>query len=139
MVPRSSERPFFPECLDWVMKHQLPDGSWSTEECHPLLLKDSISSTLSRVLALNKWNLGELLVTRGLEFMGTNRCAALDEKQRNPIGLDVVFPQLIQSAIESRLKLPMEPSVIDRLLRNKDDEIRRLRSQPHHLAYALER
>ncbi|KAJ8775369.1 hypothetical protein K2173_023134 [Erythroxylum novogranatense] len=136
MVPSSREKPLFPECLDWVMKHQLPDGSWSTEECHPLLLKDSISSTLSCVLALNKWNLGERLVTRGLEFLETNSWAALDEKQRNPIGFDVVFPHMIQSAIESGLKLPMEPSLIDRLLRNKDDVIRR--SQPHHLAYALE-
>ncbi|KAJ8752860.1 hypothetical protein K2173_008595 [Erythroxylum novogranatense] len=71
MVPSRDEEkkkqsePLFPECLDWVIKHQQPDGSWCFDQPHPLLIKDSLSSTLACVLALNKWSVGEQLVNNG--------------------------------------------------------------------------
>ncbi|KAF2304489.1 hypothetical protein GH714_032040 [Hevea brasiliensis] len=64
MVPsqNSFKQPLFPECLNWIMENQQPDGSWALDPAHPLLIKDSISSTLACLLALHKWNVADQLV-----------------------------------------------------------------------------
>ncbi|KAF2304497.1 hypothetical protein GH714_032784 [Hevea brasiliensis] len=64
MVPsqNSSKQPLFPQCLNWIMENQQPDGSWAFDPAHPLLIKDSLSSTLACLLALHKWNVGDKLV-----------------------------------------------------------------------------
>ncbi|XP_019255600.1 PREDICTED: ent-kaur-16-ene synthase, chloroplastic isoform X5 [Nicotiana attenuata] len=66
--PHSPEVPCFPECLDWVLQNQLEDGSWALPHHRPSLLKDVLSSTLACVLALQKWGVGEELISR--EGMG---------------------------------------------------------------------
>ena len=70
MVPAmdSSKLPLFPKCLNWIMENQQPDGSWGLDLNHPLLVKDSLSSTLACVLALQKWNVGQQLVHKGIHF-----------------------------------------------------------------------
>lgn len=67
MVPSReySERPGFPQCLDWIMENQNPDGSWGLNPGHPFLVKDSLSCTLACLLALHKWNLGSPQLQRG--------------------------------------------------------------------------
>ncbi|KAF2304470.1 hypothetical protein GH714_031870 [Hevea brasiliensis] len=64
MVPsqNSFKQPLFPECLNWIMENQQPDGSWALDPAHPLLIKDSLSSTLACLLALQKWNVADQLV-----------------------------------------------------------------------------
>ncbi|KAM7497485.1 hypothetical protein LguiA_021899 [Lonicera macranthoides] len=59
-------QPSFPDCLEWVMENQKADGSWGLDLSHPSLVKDSLSSTLACVLALQKWKVGENLVQKGL-------------------------------------------------------------------------
>ena len=72
MVPSPSSgpelnHPTFPQCLNWILENQHPDGSWGLPPTHhPLLVKDSLSSTLACLLALHKWKLGDLLVKRGV-------------------------------------------------------------------------
>ncbi|KAK2987195.1 hypothetical protein RJ640_026475 [Escallonia rubra] len=67
MVPSRnvSDQPCFPQCLDWILENQHPDGSWCLDPTHPSLVKDSLSSTLACVLALQKWQVGDLLVKKG--------------------------------------------------------------------------
>lgn len=67
MVPSQeySDRPSFPQCVDWIMKNQNPNGSWGLNPGHPFMLKDSLSCTLACLLALAKWNIGNKQVKRG--------------------------------------------------------------------------
>lgn len=70
MVPAgdSSSQSRFPECLNWILENQNPDGSWAFHPSDPLLVKDSLSSTLACILALQKWDVGQRLVNRGNIF-----------------------------------------------------------------------
>ncbi|KAJ8775360.1 hypothetical protein K2173_023125 [Erythroxylum novogranatense] len=146
MVPSRDEakkkqsEPLFPECLDWVMKHQQPDGSWCFDQAHPLLVKDSLSSTLACVLALNKWSVGEQLVNNGLEFLQTNFWTATDRRQLQPIGFDITFGGMIETALESGLNLPFDPVLVEGLLRERKTQIQRylMDGKERHLAYLLE-
>lgn len=54
-VDRPSSGPQFPSCLDWVVNHQLPDGSWG----EPLLFSahDRLVNTLACVITLSSWNI----------------------------------------------------------------------------------
>ncbi|KAK9196461.1 hypothetical protein WN943_004589 [Citrus x changshan-huyou] len=57
-------KPRFPECLKWIMENQNKDGSWTLDHliADTLSIKDSLSSTLARLLALHKWKVAELPV-----------------------------------------------------------------------------
>ncbi|KAJ8775395.1 hypothetical protein K2173_023160 [Erythroxylum novogranatense] len=146
MVPSREEKkkkqsePLFPESLDWVMKHQQPDGSWCLDHEHPLLFKDSLSSTLACVLALNKWNVGEQLVNKGLEFLEANFWAAADRRQLKPIGFDITFGGMIESALKRGLNLPFDPILVEGLLRERNTQIQSYHKdgKERHLAYLFE-
>lgn len=71
MVPSNrdlSNQPCFPDCLEWILENQKADGSWGLNPGHPTLVKDSLSSTLASVLALQKWRVGEQLVHKGFHI-----------------------------------------------------------------------
>ncbi|XP_050234951.1 ent-kaur-16-ene synthase, chloroplastic-like isoform X2 [Mercurialis annua] len=142
MVPskESKEKPSFPECLDWIMKNQHCDGSWCHNPYHPLLVKDYISCTLACVLALQKWKVGQSLIKRGLEFIEANYWAATDERQLTPIGFNIIFPAMIELAMEYGLEVPFHLELLDLLLQNRENEIARyeLEGTKVHLAYLIE-
>nr|XP_018628340.1 ent-kaur-16-ene synthase, chloroplastic isoform X5 [Nicotiana tomentosiformis] len=124
--PHSAEVPCFPECLDWVLQNQLEDGSWALPHHRPSLLKDVLSSTLACVLALQKWGVGEELISRGLLFIELNFASAIDEDQYSPIGFGVIFTGMLEYAKELSLKLHLESSVFNELLHRRDIELQRL-------------
>lgn len=127
MVPsqNGSKQPLFPECLDWIMENQQPDGSWALDPTHPLLVKDSLSSTLACLLALHKWDAGDQLVNKGLDFIASNIWAATDQHQLSPLGFDIIFPGMIEHARDAGLNLPINDSSIEGMLRKRDLEIKR--------------
>ncbi|KAG8375380.1 hypothetical protein BUALT_Bualt10G0094000 [Buddleja alternifolia] len=128
MVPAreySGEKPCYPQCLDWIMENQNPDGSWGLNPGHPYLVKDSLSCTLACLIALRKWNLGQHQVQKGLEFIRSNAWAANDKDQFSPIGFDIVFPMMINYAKELDLTLPLNHDLVDSMLRHRDTEIRK--------------
>lgn len=63
--PNSSEVPCFPECVNWLLENQHPDGSWGLNHHHPLLIKDALSSTLASILALKRWKIGDKQMNNG--------------------------------------------------------------------------
>ncbi|KAJ8758757.1 hypothetical protein K2173_000478 [Erythroxylum novogranatense] len=135
MVPSKGckDKPLFPECVEWIMENQRPDGSWSVDPYHPLLLKDSLSSTLACLLALHKWRVGQDMVKRGLKFIEQNSWAANDERQLTPIGFDIIFPGLVEQAIEHGITLPLDPSLVNELLEEREKKVGR-----GHIGYVLE-
>ena len=60
-------RPQFPQTLQWILENQLKDGSWGNES--HFLLSDRLLATLSCVLALLKWKLGDLQVQKGKNYI----------------------------------------------------------------------
>jgi len=62
-----SSRPQFPQTVEWILKNQLKDGSWGTES--HFLLSDRLLATLSCVLALLKWKVGDLQVEMGKNYI----------------------------------------------------------------------
>ncbi|KAK9271287.1 hypothetical protein L1049_026877 [Liquidambar formosana] len=143
MVPSrdSPHQPHFHECLKWIMENQQPDGSWGLQPTHPLLVKDSLSSTLASVLALQKWQVGESsLIKKGLDFIASNCCAAADKNQFSPIGFDIIFPGMTEYAKDMGLNLPLKPPFLGAMLSKRDLEVERgfSRNKGSSLAYVAE-
>ncbi|KAK4486231.1 hypothetical protein RD792_008901 [Penstemon davidsonii] len=126
-------RPCFPECLDWIMENQNPDGSWGLQQ----VIKDSLSCTLASLLALRRWNVGQHLVHKGLEFIGSNDWAVSDNDQVSPIGFDIIFPMMINYASELDLALPIKAGLVDLMLRNRDSDIRRRNQNLDYVAEGI--
>ncbi|KAJ7968773.1 Terpene synthase [Quillaja saponaria] len=121
----SKHMPCFPQCLNWIIENQQASGSWSLDPSHQLLVKESLSSTLACVLALHKWNAGELIVNKGLDFLLSNSWAIEDKNQFSPVGFDIIFPGMIQYAKDIGLNLPLDSSSVDVILQKRDREVER--------------
>ncbi|XP_021830387.1 ent-kaur-16-ene synthase, chloroplastic-like, partial [Prunus avium] len=96
--PNSTKDPFFPECVNWLLANQFHDGSWGPK-FHPLLIKDALLSTLACILALKRWSVGEEQINKGLHFIESNLASATDEEQQSPVGFNIIFPAMIESAM----------------------------------------
>ncbi|KAK6158722.1 hypothetical protein DH2020_006036 [Rehmannia glutinosa] len=103
------KQPCFPQCLDWLTENQNPDGSWGLNPGHPNLIKDSLSCTLSCLLALHKWNIGYQLIQRGLDFIESNGWAATHNDKISPTRFNIIFPAMVNYAKELDLTLPLSP------------------------------
>lgn len=64
--PNSLNDPLFPECINWVLDNQHPDGSWGIIHNHHLLMKASLLSTLACALTLKRWNIGHEHMSKGI-------------------------------------------------------------------------
>ncbi|PON60064.1 Ent-kaur-16-ene synthase [Parasponia andersonii] len=123
--PNSGKVPFFPQCVNWLLENQLSDGSWGLPHRHPLLMKDTLLSTLASVLAMKRWNVGEQQINKGLYFLEANLASAIDEKQYSPIGFEVIFPTMIEYAKNLDLNIALEPSNLVALIHNREVELKR--------------
>ncbi|KAL6196844.1 hypothetical protein ACLB2K_032457 [Fragaria x ananassa] len=123
--PNSGREPFFPECVNWLLDNQLHDGAWGTPDLHPLLTKDALLSTLACILALKRWNIGEKQIDNGLHFIALNLASATDGEQPSPVGFDIIFPSMIESAFDLDVNLPVGGSTLDALLLRRDVELQR--------------
>ena len=72
-----------------------------------------------------------LAIIAGLHFMELNFPSAIDKNQHSPIGFDIIFPGImLDYAIDLDLKLPLDPTVLNAMLRNRELELKR-----YHLFY----
>ncbi|XP_022147909.1 ent-kaur-16-ene synthase, chloroplastic isoform X2 [Momordica charantia] len=138
--PNSLNDPLFPECINWVLDNQHPDGSWGIIHNHHLLMKASLLSTLACALTLKRWNIGHEHMSKALNFIKSNIVSATDEKQYSPVGFDIIFPGMIEYAKDLDLNLPLAPANVDALLQKKELDLRRSNSEggKAYLAYVSE-
>ncbi|TQE02673.1 hypothetical protein C1H46_011742 [Malus baccata] len=123
--PNSPKDPFFPECVNWLLCNQLRDGSWCPSNLHPLFTKDALLSTLACILALKQWNVGEEHINKGLHFIESNLASAADEEQQSPVGFNILFPAMIESAANLKMNLPFGAPTLDVLFHRRDFELKR--------------
>ncbi|KAM5586881.1 ent-kaur-16-ene synthase, chloroplastic-like [Rosa sericea] len=123
--PNSEKEPFFPECVNWLLDNQLHDGSWGPPNLHQLLTKDALSSTLACILALKQWSVGEKQINKGMHFIESNLASATDEEQPSPVGFDIIFPAMIESAMSLNMNLPQGGSTLKALFHRRDFELKR--------------
>ncbi|GFP81673.1 ent-kaur-16-ene synthase chloroplastic [Phtheirospermum japonicum] len=133
--PNSSQEPYFPNCLNWLLENQCRDGSWARPHHHPFLQKDVISSTLACVLALKKWGIGEEQIKRGVRFIESNFGSATDKRQIDPMGFDIIFPAMLDYAGDLFLELRLEANVLSDLVRKRDLELKRCHQSNEKEAY----
>ncbi|KAL8160364.1 hypothetical protein V2J09_001901 [Rumex salicifolius] len=146
MVPclNDPRTPLYPKSLKWILENQLHDGSWGLPNRNPLLIKDAISSTLACVLALKRWQIGEEQITKGLDFIHLNFASAMDDHSLySPIGFDIIFPSMIDSAIEMAINLHIDKKDLDALISMREMDLKRIRTknldlQNLYLAYVSE-
>ncbi|KAM1765313.1 hypothetical protein ACFX11_004456 [Malus domestica] len=123
--PNSPKDPFFPECVNWLLCNQLRDGSWCPSNLHPLFTKDALLSTLACILALKQWNVGEEQINKGLHFIESNLASAADEEEQSPVGFNILFPAMIESATNLKMNLPFGAPTLDAIFHRRDFELKR--------------
>lgn len=65
-VNESRDGPQFPSCLEWIVNHQLPDGSWG--DSLMFSAHDRILNTLACVVALTYWNVHPDKCQKGIMY-----------------------------------------------------------------------
>ncbi|GLJ36174.1 hypothetical protein SUGI_0725850 [Cryptomeria japonica] len=135
--------PQFPQMLDWILHNQLPDGSWG--EKRRFLACDRLLNTLSCLVTLAFWGVGNNQVNRGLDFLRRNTEAMIKEAQgyHRSKGFEMVFPALLNEAKFLGLDLPYELSIIKQINEKRDFELKRasveeLHSHPSTMLQCLE-
>ncbi|CAN1311331.1 Ent-kaur-16-ene synthase, chloroplastic, partial [Linum perenne] len=135
--------PYFPNSVNWILENQRLDGSWGHNQ-DPLLMKDTLSSTLACVLALKRWGIGDQHVQNALGFMERNSVYLNDPTQQTPIGFDVTFPAMIQTSVKDfNLNLPLNSADVDAMIRNRESILNnsanpRSKGRDAYLAYISE-
>ncbi|KAH7437474.1 hypothetical protein KP509_05G074100 [Ceratopteris richardii] len=117
--------PQFPQCLDWIERNQLPDGSWGDKEM--FLAFERVCNTLACVVALKTWNRCRWGVQKGIDFIHRNieRMGNEDEEYM-PTAFEVVFPSLLEDARLLGLDLPYDSSVIEKLKREREKKLEKI-------------
>ena len=102
-------RPAWPQALDYLLAHQLPDGGWG--EPHIYYAHERTISTAAAVAALSQW----------LDPSGEHRCAIrrglralhkygrdLQHEPHEPVGFELLLPRLrAMLAVDYEAELPL--------------------------------
>ncbi|VAH51047.1 unnamed protein product [Triticum turgidum subsp. durum] len=127
MVPLrgSPHTPCFPQCVEWILQNQHENGSWGINDFGSSANKNVLLSTLACVLALEKWNLGQEHIRRGLHFIGRHFSLVMDEEIAAPTGFNMIFPGMLSLAIGVGLQFPVRQTDIDGMLHQWKMELKR--------------
>nr|XP_043611460.1 ent-copalyl diphosphate synthase 1-like [Erigeron canadensis] len=133
--------PQFPSCLEWVVNHQLSDGSWGD----PLMFSayDRLINTLACVVALTTWKIHPDKCQKGIKFVNENMNKLEDEKDEHMmIGFEIVFPLLIELARKLEIEIPDSP-ILKKFYAIRDLKLAKipkdkLHNTPTSLLYSLE-
>ncbi|KAI4349509.1 hypothetical protein L6164_010091 [Bauhinia variegata] len=137
-----SDRPQFPECLEWIANNQLPDGSWGDSQL--FLAHDRIINTLACVVALKTWNIHPEKCEKGMKFFEENLSKLVDENDEHmPIGFEVAFPSLLDIAGSLGIQVPVDSPILKEIFAARDLKLKKipkdiLHKVPTTLLHSLE-
>ena len=100
-IPRKSVlQPEFPQCLDYLRRTQLPNGSWGSK--YPFLVFDRIISTLSAIICLKFWNYpgDKTLIENGCYYLRCNLDKLEMPNDYITVGFELLLLTLLDEAKE---------------------------------------
>ncbi|KAL6642916.1 hypothetical protein ACP70R_021097 [Stipagrostis hirtigluma subsp. patula] len=133
LVPRldGGEGPQFPTTVRWIVDNQLPDGSWGDSALFSAY--DRMTNTLACVVALTKWSLEPEKCKTGLTFLHENMWRLADEEQESmPIGFEIAFPSLIQTARSLGIEFPYDHPALHSIYANREIKLKRIPKDMMH-------
>ncbi|GLJ36163.1 hypothetical protein SUGI_0725560 [Cryptomeria japonica] len=127
-----SAKPQFPQMVDWILHNQLPDGSWGQK--NRFLACDRLLNTLSCLVTLAFWGIGNNQVNRGLDFLRRNTEGMIKEAlgHHRSKGFEMVFPVLLNEAKLLGLDFPYELSVIKQISEKRDSKLKKVSVEELH-------
>nr|QWV53994.1 kaurene synthase-like 3 [Chamaecyparis formosensis] len=125
--------PQFPQMVDWILQNQLPDGSWG--EKRRFLACDRLLNTLSCLVTLAFWGVGNNQLSRGLNFLRRNIEGMIKEAlgHYRPKGFEMAFPVLLNEAKLLGLDLPYQLSVMKQISEKRDLQLRKVSVEELHI------
>ncbi|XP_066341826.1 ent-copalyl diphosphate synthase AN1, chloroplastic-like isoform X2 [Miscanthus floridulus] len=134
LVPKldgGGSQPQFPATVRWIVDHQLPDGSWSDSALFSAY--DRMINTLACVVALTKWSLEPGKCKAGLSFLHENMWRLAEEEQESmPIGFEIAFPSLIQTARNLGIDFPYDHPALQSIYSNREIKLERIPKDMMH-------
>lgn len=144
-IPQSDNKfePQFPECIEWLRRNQLPDGSWGTHR--PTHTYGNIVSTLAAVIAIAKWSDSEsdlITIFRG-ETALHQLVRQIASEEYETIGYEILLPMLLSEAKSLELRIPYKELENRSLFEEKFQSIARHQrnygwTRKHSFWYSLE-
>ncbi|KAJ1295600.1 hypothetical protein BS78_01G235500 [Paspalum vaginatum] len=132
LVPKlDGEGPQFPATVRWIADNQLPDGSWGDSALFSAY--DRMTNTLACVVALTKWSLEPEKCKTGLSFLHENMWRLAEEEQESmPIGFEIAFPSLIQTARNLGIDFPYDHPALQSIYSNREIKLKRIPKDMMH-------
>ena len=128
----------FPECIQWLLENQKPDGSWGGQI---LSYHDRIISTLSALVALKEIGRGRYndYIQRGEKYIWEN-VKNLEHDHCRFISSELLFPSLMRQAASAGLNLPYHTKIYEREYQAKLSKVEKSQwySPVTPLSYSLE-
>ncbi|KAL2535657.1 Ent-copalyl diphosphate synthase [Forsythia ovata] len=119
-----SGEPQFPSSLDWVVNHQLDDGSWG--DMATFTAHDRIINTLACVVALRSWNMHPDKSEKGIKYIRENMYKLEDENAEHmPIGFELAFPSIIEIARKLEIDIPYDSPVLKEIYARRNLKLTR--------------
>nr|QMW69083.1 terpene synthase 6 [Callicarpa americana] len=124
--------PQFPSSLEWIAKHQLPDGSWGDEQF--FCVYDRLVNTLACVVALRSWNVHADKSEKGVSYIKENVCKLEDgNAEHMTCGFEVVFPALLQRARNLGIDdIPYDAPVVKEVYNTREKKLKRIPMEMMH-------
>ncbi|KAL9392551.1 hypothetical protein Peur_016471 [Populus x canadensis] len=102
MVPDMSEpcQPMFKNCLDWVLNNQNVEGFWGEYDGHGMPTIECLPATIACMIALKRWNAGEMIIDKGMAFIEANSEKLIGEiyDSNCPRWFAIIFPAMVEMA-----------------------------------------
>ncbi|KAL2535654.1 Ent-copalyl diphosphate synthase [Forsythia ovata] len=126
-----SGAPQFPSSLDWIVNHQLNDGSWG--DMATFTAHDRIINTLACVVALRSWNMHPDKSEKGIKYIRENMYKLEDENAEHmPIGFELAFPSIIEIARKLEIDIPYDSPVLKEIYARRNLKLTRIPKDTMH-------
>ncbi|EXB82821.1 (E,E)-geranyllinalool synthase [Morus notabilis] len=103
MIPADDDshkpfKPMFEDCLNWVLNNQNELGFWGECDGHGNPTIECLSATLACIIALRRWNVGTIMINKGLAYIQSSNAEKLlkEVKDHCPRWFAIVFPGMLQ-------------------------------------------